>query len=425
MINKKQTLKSNMVSSVAALIWASAILASASVMVLCVTAQVSATVIQAIILLTIVLSAYRSFSALLTPVERYEAPKEERPPMDTSLRHYLDVEDNAATAYKNDGSSDLPFKRVEKSIRGPASHECGVFGDFVMFCTVSGTYVDGSIVDISALDSDGDLMGVGMDFITTGGIGYVSGTIGDAEVIVKRPDGVDTMSYVLTRQAQTLSLRVVNPLQDENVKDTKPCEVIVTPLVNKEMVLNRDDVSMGKFVNFGVYESTFTAEQHLELDMFLKRVCLLRSPIVTGMNKRLSEATDALTTAKKENPFGSEKVGEKCATSIPDWRSPDYSAAAEDCKREIASHCTIHPESPGCECWNTKSERYTTNTCVSYRNLFSGKSAIDLKNLDAESLSTIKSHYNLFESAPVAQTTKKPTSFTDKQWYDYILGTKS
>jgi hypothetical protein len=37
--------------------------------------------------------------------------------------------------------------------------------------------------------------------------------------------------------------------------------------------------------------------------------------------------------------------------------------------------------------------------CVcSYRNMFSGKSAIDLKNLDAESLSTIKSHYNLFES---------------------------
>jgi hypothetical protein len=45
-----------------------------------------------------------------------------------------------------------------------------------------------------------------------------------------------------------------------------------------------------------------------------------------------------------------------------------------------------------------KSDRYTSNACVSYRNMFSGKSAIDLKNLDAESLSTIKSHYNLFES---------------------------
>jgi hypothetical protein len=103
-------------------------------------------------------------------------------------------------------------------------HECGVFGDFVMFCTVSGTYAAGSIVDISALNSDGELISVGMDFITTDGIGYVSGTIGDAVVIVKRPDGVDTMSYVL-RQAQTLSLRIVNPLQDDAVKDTKPCEV--------------------------------------------------------------------------------------------------------------------------------------------------------------------------------------------------------
>jgi hypothetical protein len=59
------------------------------------------------------------------------------------------------------------------------------------------TYAAGSIVDISALNSDGELISVGMDFITTDGIGYVSGTIG-AVVIVKRPDGVDTMSYVLS-----------------------------------------------------------------------------------------------------------------------------------------------------------------------------------------------------------------------------------
>jgi hypothetical protein len=57
--------------------------------------------------------------------------------------------------------------------------------------------------------------------------------------------------------------------------------------------------------------------------------------------------------------------------------------------------------------------------------MFSGKSAIDLKNLDAESLSTIKSHYNLFESTEPEQLKKKPASFTDKQWYDYILGTKA
>jgi hypothetical protein len=116
------------------------------------------------------------------------------------------------------------------------------------------------------------------------------------------------------------------------------------------------------------------------------------------MNNKLVEATAALTKAQKVNPFGSDKVGEKCAASIPDWRSPDYSVAADECKREIASHCTVHPESPGCECWDKKSDRYTSNACVSYRNMFSGKSAIDLKNLDAESLSTIKSHYNLFES---------------------------
>jgi hypothetical protein len=108
-----------------------------------------------------------------------------------------------------------------------------------MFCTVSGTYAAGSIVDISALNSDGELIGV--EFITTDGIGYVSGTIGDAVVIVKRPDGVDTMSYVLSRQAQTLSLRIVNPLQDDAVKDTKPCEVTASPSVNKAMILNRGE----------------------------------------------------------------------------------------------------------------------------------------------------------------------------------------
>jgi hypothetical protein len=66
MINKKQTQESNMVSSVTTLMWASAIL-SASVMVLCVTAQVSATVIQAVIVLTIVWSLYRSVTSLITP----------------------------------------------------------------------------------------------------------------------------------------------------------------------------------------------------------------------------------------------------------------------------------------------------------------------------------------------------------------------
>jgi hypothetical protein len=89
-----------------------------------------------------------------------------------------------------------------------------VFGDFVMFCTVSGTYAAGSIVDISALNSDGELISVGMDFITTDGIGYFwyhrrrssdSQTPRWCRYHVLRP----------SRQAQTLSLRIVNPLQDD------------------------------------------------------------------------------------------------------------------------------------------------------------------------------------------------------------------
>jgi hypothetical protein len=73
MINKKQTLESNMVSSVTTLMWASAILASASVMVLCVTAQVSATVIQAIVLT--ICGHYIERYVVDHPIEGYEAPK--------------------------------------------------------------------------------------------------------------------------------------------------------------------------------------------------------------------------------------------------------------------------------------------------------------------------------------------------------------
>jgi hypothetical protein len=116
--------------------------------------------------------------------------------MDTYLKHYLDVKTSHRQTIRMTVRPTY-LQACRKSIHGPASHECGVFGDFVMFCTVSGTYAAGSIVDISALNSDGELISVGMDFITTDGIGYVSGTIGDAVVIVKRPDGVDTMSYVL------------------------------------------------------------------------------------------------------------------------------------------------------------------------------------------------------------------------------------
>jgi hypothetical protein len=96
-----------MVSSVTTLMWASAILASASVMVLCVTAQVSATVIQAVIVLTIVWSLYRSVTSLITPIEGYEAPKDERP-NGHLLEALFDVKDESSTDYKNDGSSDLP-----------------------------------------------------------------------------------------------------------------------------------------------------------------------------------------------------------------------------------------------------------------------------------------------------------------------------
>jgi hypothetical protein len=85
-------------------------------------------------------------------------------------------------------------------------------------------------------------------------------------VIVKRPDGVDTMSYVLSRQAQTLSLRIVNPLQDDAVGHETLCD-------RKPIGQQSDDsksrrVAFGKVVNFGVYQTTFTAEQHLEFDMF-------------------------------------------------------------------------------------------------------------------------------------------------------------
>jgi len=374
-----------------------------------------------------VITLYRSMTSTLNlPIEGYEAPAEESPPVSTYLKHYLDVQDESLKAYKNSGSSNLPFTRVEKSIHGPASNECGVFGDFAMFCTLTGTGGEGGLVDISGIDSNGNLVDVSIDFVTTGGISYVTGTIGDVEVTVKRPDGVDTVAYVLSREAQKMSLRIVSPLQNDIMKDTKPCEVVIRPLVNQEMALNRGDAVIGKIINFGIYETTFTADQHAELDVFLKRACLLRSPIVTGMHEKLREATDALTSVKKTNPFGSDKITEKCATSVSDWRSPDYSLATEDCKREIASHCTVHPESPGCECWDKKSERYTTNACVSYRNMFSGKQSIDLQNLDEASLNTVKSHYNLFEAGPTApaSTTQKPKTGT-REWYDYVLGTKS
>jgi hypothetical protein len=44
--------------------------------------------------------------------------------------------------------------------------------------------------------------------------------------------------------------------------------VTASPSVNKAMILNREGVAFGKVVNFGVYQTTFTAEQHLEFDMF-------------------------------------------------------------------------------------------------------------------------------------------------------------
>jgi hypothetical protein len=363
-------------------------------------------------------------------VEGYEEKKESvpstpQPPVTAYLKHYLDVHDDTLEAYKNSGSSDLPFTRVGKSLNGPASNECGVFEEFVMFCTVSGTHAEGNVIDIRGIDSGDKLVSVGMDFVTTDGIGYVRGNVGDADVLVKRPDGVDTLSYVLVRSGKELTLKVVSPLRDDTAKDTKPCEVDIRALVNKEMTLNRDGGSFGKFINFGIYQALFSPEQHVELDTFLKKICLLKSPIVMNMNNTMLEAKKKLEDAKTKNPFGSDKITEKCSSSVRDWTNPDYSMAADECKREIASHCTIHPESDGCECWDKKSPKYDSNACKSYRNLFSGRGAIDLLNLDAESLATIKSQYNLFETQPVQPAAETNDSIPQsREWYDYILGTK-
>jgi hypothetical protein len=205
-------------------------------MVLCVTAQASAAVIQAVIVLTIVWSLYRALRRW-SPMKDMKR-QDERPPMDTYLKHYLDVKtSHRQTIRMTVRPTYLQARR--KSIHGPASHECGVFGDFVMFCTVSGTYAAGSIVDISALNSDGELISVGMDF--NDGRYWVRFWYHRRRSDSQTPRWCRYHVLRPSRQAQTLSLRIVNPLQDDAVKDTKPCEVTASPSVNKAMILNRGE----------------------------------------------------------------------------------------------------------------------------------------------------------------------------------------
>lgn len=415
-------------------LWASAVFASLVVMVACASRKMSATTIQCIIILSLLWSLYCTLVAdkRVESFDESESPSQVAPPTDLppntgSLHHFFTGKTTKAVL-TNQGLSATQFTRTDDVITGPPSNECHVFKDFVLFCTVKGASGDGSLVDIKAINASDELTNVGIDVVTSDGIGYVKGNIGGAKALVKLPDGIDAASCVLSRTGKEMRLRIVSPLQDEDRSETQPCETEVKALVNKAMTINSGKV-VSEVLNFGIYGAALDAAQALDVTTYLKRTGLLESPIVRDLNDSLTSSTQALESAKTTNPFGSDKIGSMCASSVPDWTRPQYSTASTDCKREIVSHCTLHPESEGCECWDKKSAAYSGNACTNYRNMFNDAAPVDLQNLDAKDLATIKSKYNLSEAVPEAvpeaQSTVRVDAPRSRVWYDYFLGTTS
>lgn len=354
-----------------------AVIASASVIALCVANRMSPIVIQAVLILAVIVRVYLQAAyprELMS--ERFDPQEPDAMPYRDYLQYHVKADDNKLTSVgKAEGAFVLQGETASSQVVGPPSHLCSVGGDFTIFVTLLGRApINRSNVFrvYGSAPFEGEQVMIQVQMLMDpqpDGSVDVTASVGPCAVSVKRPQGSDQVSYVFQRTAQSLTLTAFTPTASGLVDANEPCTIKVEPTVSTPMTINSPDESVGALVEFGIYSRALPASEMNALVMELKRRALLTNPIVSAMADRERASATAMRNMVNENPWESEKIAEQCS-AIKDWTKPNFAVASDECRASIAHHCQIHPKTSGCECWDQDSATYKRPSCVIQRELF-------------------------------------------------------
>lgn len=117
----------------------------------------------------------------------------------------------------------------------------------------------------------------------------------------------------------------------------------------------------------------------------------------------LSQIRDLEKKYKSATECPLDKEGCVACDAITDWSSlSQLMFAPQRCHERISEFCKSN-KSEFCGCWNETSASYNLPTCKALRDVFAGKSLIDIDTLSEEELKRIKARYDVCNVRPPAQ----------------------
>lgn len=169
-------------------------------------------------------------------------------------------------------------------------------------------------------------------------------------------------------------------------------------LSNQEIVLNRGANVNARVLTFGVYARALGDSELHELQAHMYAQLARLEPQNQETAATIATLKQEVVTLKEQLtscPFDPPVCG-ACA-AIKDWSNwgTVFASADAACLEAINRFCTANPSHPQCSCWNSNSAAYHTNSCRSYRGVFTDGRCYMLDALDDNALKTVKQRYNL------------------------------
>lgn len=218
-------------------------------------------------------------------------------------------------------------------------------------------------------------------------------------------DTTKTYMFIITKTSKKLSfimhdLTSTTPEPGLKLIDAVELSEPSVRLSNKEMSINTNRNLNANIYAFGIYnrylidDSTLRSYMYTELfktsDAFMK---MARSML------KMQDQVDKI----KACPYNSSSVRDAC--NITDWSDfNNVINSTPECKSAIDTYCSKNINDTRCRCWDPL---VGTSECKSYMNIFRGSSCINVDNLDIDTLTKIKSKYNLCDCSAIDRITEK------------------
>lgn len=173
---------------------------------------------------------------------------------------------------------------------------------------------------------------------------------------------------------------------------------------NKEMMINRFKNYKGSLFQFGIFKNSLSTDE----------ISSIKNHIVTEYRKntnlefqRVLELYREMQTKLEQItkcPFNDKAACNDCST-ISNWTDINQIINAPSiCKQSINSFCAKNKEHTMCRCWDPTYVGYQTDSCKLFRSIFSKNIDEFIKNIDQNSIETIKTTFNLVEKNDCPKT---------------------